>query len=65
MVRGSATPVVKKILIPGLIFFSTTSGETTEDSQFDPGCFMAAMFSEFNGIRLPRPAGNNAGKSAS
>jgi hypothetical protein len=43
MVRGSATPVVKKILIPGLIFFSTTSGEATEDSQFDPDSFIWAM----------------------
>jgi hypothetical protein len=43
MVRGSATPVVKKMLIPGLILFSTTSGETTEDFQFDPESFIWAM----------------------
>jgi hypothetical protein len=33
MVRGSATAVPRKILIPGLIFFITVSGETTMDCQ--------------------------------
>ena len=30
MVRGSATPVLKKMLIPGLIRLSTASGETVK-----------------------------------
>lgn len=47
MVRGSATPVDKKMFIPGLIFFKTASGETTEDSQFDPDSFIWGMFSEY------------------
>jgi hypothetical protein len=36
MVRGSATAVPRKILIPGLIFLITVSGETTADCQL-PG----------------------------
>jgi hypothetical protein len=60
MVRGSATPVVKKMLIPGLIFFRTASGETTEDSQLAPGSFMRSKVSGSRKVKMPKPVRMNA-----
>jgi hypothetical protein len=62
---GPPTLEVKKMLIPGLIFFSTTSGETTEDCQFDPGDVMWAIFSEGQRVNLPKLDRNDATKSKS
>jgi hypothetical protein len=44
MVRGSATPVLKKMLIPGLIFGITLSGGTNRDFQFALPGFMEKSF---------------------